>query len=79
MVGGVRLNGDEFGQRYVKHLDVTRDFTSPPHGHDLQSRLWVDAILRDEEPLVKPEEALVVTEILDAIYRSASSGEAVHL
>ncbi len=77
---GVRLNGDEFGQRYVKHLDVARDFTSqPPYGHELQCRLWVDAILRDEEPLVRPEEALVVTEILDAIYRSASSGEAIHL
>lgn len=80
MVGGVRLNGDELGRRYVKQLAVPADPSSaPPYGHDLQNRLWVEAILRDEEPVVKPEEALVVTEILDAIYRSASSGEAVHL
>ncbi len=80
MVGGVRINGDDLGQRYLTQIAVAADpAAAPPYGHDLQARLWVDAILRDEEPLVKPEEALVVTEILDAIYRSARSGEPVHL
>ena len=32
---------------------------------------WLDAILNDGEPLVKPEQAFVITQILDGIYRSA--------
>ena len=39
--------------------------------------MWIDAILKDTDPIVKPEEALVVTEILEAIYESAKTGKAV--
>jgi predicted dehydrogenase len=46
---------------------------------DLEARQWIDAIKNDTEPLVKPGEALVVTQILEAIYESASSGKAVYL
>ena len=38
---------------------------------------WLDAILNDKEPLVKPEQAFVVTQILDAIYKSAETGKEV--
>ena len=38
---------------------------------------WLDAILNDKEPLVKPEQAFVVTKILEAIYQSAESGKEV--
>ena len=34
--------------------------------------------LKDKEPLVLPEQALVVTEILEAIYDSAKSGKPVY-
>ena len=40
---------------------------------------WMDAILNDTEPLVKPEQAFVVTQILDAIYKSAETGKEVYL
>lgn len=40
---------------------------------------WLDALLNDTEPLVKPEQAFVVTQILDAIYKSAETGEMVKL
>ena len=36
---------------------------------------WLDAILNDKEPLVKPEQAFVVTQILEGIYKSAESGK----
>lgn len=36
---------------------------------------WIDAILNDKEPLVKPEQAFVVTQILEGIYKSAESGK----
>ncbi|MDU5950070.1 MAG: Gfo/Idh/MocA family oxidoreductase, partial [Paenibacillus macerans] len=43
-----------------------------------EARAWVQAILEDKEPLVKPEQALVVTEILEAIYKSAKTGQTVY-
>jgi predicted dehydrogenase len=39
----------------------------------------MDAVINDTEPVVKPEEALVVTEILEAIYKSAETGQPVFL
>ncbi|WP_238996470.1 Gfo/Idh/MocA family protein [Paenibacillus pinistramenti] len=45
--------------------------------NDVEARMWVDALLNDKEPLVKPEQALVVTQILEAIYKSAETGEPV--
>ena len=36
---------------------------------------WLNAILNDTEPLVRPEQAFVVTQILEGIYRSAESGK----
>lgn len=38
---------------------------------------WLDAILNDGEPLVKPEQAYTVTQILEGIYRSAESGKEI--
>ena len=38
---------------------------------------WLDAIINDGEPLVKPEQAFVVTQILDSIYKSAEAGKEI--
>ena len=46
---------------------------------DLECAQWLDAIINDKEPLVKPEQAFVVTQILDAIYRSAAEGREIKL
>ncbi len=40
---------------------------------------WLTAILGDKDPLVKPEQAFVVTQILDKIYQSAATGKEVKL
>ncbi|WP_257347275.1 Gfo/Idh/MocA family protein [Pseudalkalibacillus decolorationis] len=45
----------------------------------LEAKQWIDAILEDKEPLVKPEEAYVVTRILEAIYQSSETGKAIEL
>ena len=42
-----------------------------------ESTQWLDAIANDGEPLVKPEQAFVVTQILEAIYQSAETGKEV--
>ena len=38
---------------------------------------WLEAIMNDTDPLVKPEQAFVVTQILEAIYKSAETGKEV--
>lgn len=43
----------------------------------LEATQWLEAIINDTEPLVKPEEAFVVTKILEAIYKSAELGTEV--
>lgn len=44
-----------------------------------ECKQWLEAIRNDTEPLVKPQQAFIVTEILDAIYRSAREGHEVRL
>lgn len=46
---------------------------------DLECYQWLGAIINDKDPLVKPEEAFVVTQILDAIYRSSAIGKEIQL
>ena len=40
-------------------------------------RQWLESIINNTEPLVKPEEALAVTKILDNIYRSAAQNKEI--
>ena len=42
---------------------------------DREARLWIEAILEDKEPFVKPFEAYTVTRILEGIYESAKTGD----
>lgn len=44
-----------------------------------ECKQWMEAILEDKEPLVKPEQAFVVTQILDSIYRSADQKSEIKL
>ena len=45
--------------------------------HILEARHWIDCILNDTDPFVLPEQAIVVTQILEAIYESARTGKLV--
>lgn len=46
---------------------------------DIEARQWLQSIIDDTQPLVQPQEAFVVTKILDAIYQSGKTGQAVEL
>lgn len=50
-----------------------------PDPKDVECRLWYNAVLNDTEVMTKPEQALVVTQILEAIYESAKTGAPVYL
>jgi predicted dehydrogenase len=43
----------------------------------LEAEQWLDAILEDGNPLVLPEQAFVVTQILEGIYLSANQGKEI--
>ena len=83
MQEGLRINGEKYGKFYTtipaldaKGVDFYDSKTESPA--DLEARLWIESIINDTEPVVKPEEALVVTEILEAIYESSKTGKTVY-
>jgi len=43
-----------------------------------EQKRWLDAIENDTDPVVLPEQACVVSEILEAIYTSAKTGKPVY-
>jgi predicted dehydrogenase len=83
MEDGLRINGEEFGRLYSKKPSLDAGGVAFYDGKreseaDREMRLWIESVVQDKEPLVLPEQALVVTEILEAIYDSAKSGKPVY-
>lgn len=83
MKDGLRINGVDLNKMYTKKpslgvggVDFYEGKAQDPGAKEAQS--WIDAILNDTDPVVMPEQALAVTEILEAIYESAKTGKAVH-
>ena len=80
----LRLNGEKFSKLYVTEPDLKAggvDFYAGSVGkpEEIEARMWIDHVLDDSKPLiVKPEQAYVVTQILEAIYESAKSGKPVY-
>jgi predicted dehydrogenase len=84
MKDGLRINGENHGKLYTTKVELGAGGVAFYDGKtesdaDLEARLWIDCIINDTEPVVKPEEAFVVTQILEAIYESAETGKAVYL
>jgi predicted dehydrogenase len=84
MKDGLRLNGENLGRLYTTNVDLSTGGVAFYDGKkesdsDLEARLWIESIQNDTEPVVKPEEAFVVTQILEALYESAKTGKAVYI
>ena len=45
---------------------------------EVEAANWIKCIVEDTDPVVLPEQALVVSEILEAIYESSKTGKAVY-
>ena len=81
MDDGLRINGIRNGRQYVltpsfKAGGVAfNDGTKGESAADREERLWIEAVRNDTEPLTKPEQAYVVTQILEGIYESSKTGE----
>ena len=81
MEGGVRINGIRNGRQYVFKPDLSAggvafyDGAGAASPQDREARLWLNAVINDTDPFVLPEQALVVSRILEGIYISAKTGE----
>ncbi|MDO3409070.1 Gfo/Idh/MocA family oxidoreductase [Saccharibacillus sp. CPCC 101409] len=84
MKDGLRINGEEFSRLYTKEAELSSGGVAFYAGNvesdsDLEAYRWIEAIDQDLEPTVTPEQACVVSEILEAIYESARTGKAVYM
>lgn len=82
MNDGLTINGEEHGLMYEKNVNLSTGGVAFYDGEEndpelIEARQWIDAILNDTTPTVLPEQALVVTEILEAIYKSSKTGQPV--
>ena len=80
--GGFVTIGDEMlYHKKVSDKDVHRvvDFFEGGAAAEAvrEQEQWLNAIINDTDPLVKPEQAFVVTQILEGIYKSAETGKEV--
>ncbi|AFK86269.1 MULTISPECIES: Gfo/Idh/MocA family protein [Thermoanaerobacterium] len=83
MKDGLRINGEMNGRLYTTKIDLSSGGVAFYEGKaedaaDLEARLWIESIINDTEPVVKPEEAYVVSQILEAIYTSSKTGKPVY-
>ena len=84
MIDGLRFNRIHLGRQVVEQVDLNAggvafyDGASAADPAELECSQWITSILNDTNPLVLPEQALVVTEILEAIYTSSKTGKAVY-
>lgn len=81
MNDGIRINGIRQNLQYIMKpaLDAKGaaffDGVKGETPADREARLWIDAVVNDKPPFVLPEQALVVTKILEGIYTSAKTGD----
>lgn len=83
MKDGLRINGEKHGKLFTSHVELNASGVAFYDGvseeaPDVEMRMWIDAIEHDKEPVVTPEQACVVSEILEAIYISSETGKAVY-
>lgn len=90
MCDGLWINGTEYGAFYEKHITTDKignfgkddiDFTfRSKYGAagNLEARCWIDSILYGKDLVVKPEQSLVVYEILEAVAESARTGKPIY-
>lgn len=79
---GLRINGVKYNRQFVYKPDLSAGGVAFFEGasddpSEFEARTFINAITKGSELIVKPEQALVVTRILEAIYTSAKTGKPV--
>lgn len=79
---GLRINYVKYGKQVIEKVATDTGGVAFNDGEkifssDIEARQWIDAILNDTQPCVLPQQAFVVTQILEAIYESAKTGKTI--
>jgi predicted dehydrogenase len=82
MDDGLRINRVDLGVQQVVKPDLNSGGVAFYDGKEekdsvIEARTWISAITDGTPLVVKPEQALVVSEILEAVYESAKTGKTV--
>ncbi len=84
MRNGLTINGEERSRLYEKNIELNMggvafyDSTDSDLDNDREAAHWINCLRTDGEVLVKPEEALIVTRILEGIYKSSQTKKPVY-
>ena len=83
MNDGLRLNGEKFGKTFVTTPDLKAGGVAFYDGaamkpEEIEAQRFYQAIEDGTDPVVLPEQAYVVTQILEAIYESSKTGKPVY-
>lgn len=78
----LRINGEKNGKTYIFEPGLEAGGVAFYEGgkgepSDLEAEALYEALANDTPPVVLPEQALVVTQVLEAIYTSAKTGKPV--
>jgi len=82
MNDGLRINGTNYGKLTTTIPDIGEGGVAFFDGKkstptDIEAQQWINAVINDTDPIVLPEQALVVTQILEAIYESGKTGKLI--
>ena len=83
MKDGLRINGEKNSRMYTTKPELGAGGVAFYSGKtedsaDVEARKWIDCVVTGKTPTVTPEQAIVVTQVLEAIYESAKTGKAVY-
>lgn len=83
MKDGLRINFVKYNKQCIEKPALSGEGIPFYEGDeknapDLEQEAFYNAIINGEELVVKPEQALVVTQILEGIYKSAATGKTIY-
>ena len=82
MKDGLRINSVDFNKQQVLKPNLESGGVAFYSGkkmnaEDYEAKVWMDAIVNDAPLVVLPKQAMVVTQILEAIYESSKTGKTI--
>lgn len=81
--GIIRINGEENGSLYTKDItpnSTARDLFAGQNltAEEYEAKQWIYSIVNNVPPITKPEQAAVVSRVIEAIYQSAEKNETIY-
>ena len=82
MNGGLWINGEHHSRLYDTKVQTDAGGVAFYDGasskaEDVEARVWIEAVRGNGKLIVTPEQACVVSEVLEAIYKSSETGQTV--